>query len=180
MRKIIRRYIPDIETLNRQRWFRWMGPSVRHPRLWHLNRHSVAGAVAIGLFCSMIPGPGQSLAAAIACVWFKKNLPVAIVCTLVSNPLTVIPLFAAAFATGAKMTGSHTAFVAPPEFTWHAPEQSMLAYGHWLAALGMPLLLGLLLFAVVLSGTGYVAVQWCWRMHVRRQQQRRQANQPPS
>jgi len=180
MRKIIRRHIPDIETLSRQRWFRWMGHSVRHPQLWHLNRHAVAGAVAIGLFCAMIPGPLQMLGAALGCVWCRKNLPVAIACTLVSNPLTILPLYAGAFALGSCLTGSHDAFVKPPEFVWQVMGQSLLAYWHWIVNLGPPLLVGVPLLALLMAGAGYVCVQLCWRLHVahhlrQRARRRRQA-----
>jgi uncharacterized protein len=166
MREIIRRHIPDIETLSRQRWFRWMGHSVRHPQLWHLNRHAVAGAVAIGLFCAMIPGPLQMLGAALGCVWRRKNLPVAIACTFVSTPLTILPLYAGAFTLGSWLTGSHDAFVKPPDFDWRAVGQSLLSYWHWIVDLGPPLLVGVPLLALLMAGAGYVCVQLCWRLHV--------------
>lgn len=178
MRKFIRRYIPDYETLNRQRWFGWMGHSVRHPRLWHLNRHSVAGAVAIGLITAMIPGPLQMLGAATGCVWFKKNLPVAIACTFVSNPLTILPLYAAAFTLGAWLTGSHEAFIAPPDFSWQHLGDSTTDYWHWIIDLGPALAVGLPLLTAVMAVAGYVAVEVAWRLHVRHLLQQRARRRP--
>lgn len=166
MRKFIRRHLPDIDTLSRQRWFRWMGCAVRRPRLWHLNRRSVAGAVAIGLFCGLIPGPLQMLGAALGCVLFRKNLPVAIACTLFSNPLTIVPLYAAASMLGSWITGSRDAFVRPPEFVWRTPAESLAAYAGWATGLGSPLAVGLPLLALLLAGTGYASVQLCWRLHI--------------
>ena len=58
------------------------GDSLFHPALWHLNRRSAAGGVAVGLFCGLIPGPLQMLGAGIACVLFRVNLPVSLVTTL--------------------------------------------------------------------------------------------------
>ena len=59
--------------------------SLLHPRLWHLNRHSAAGAVAIGLFCGLIPGPLQMIGAAIGALVFRVNLPLGLLVTLYTD-----------------------------------------------------------------------------------------------
>ena len=51
---------------------------LHHPNLWHLHRRSVAGGVAVGMFCGLIPGPFQMIGAAIMSVLFRVNLPVAV------------------------------------------------------------------------------------------------------
>ena len=68
MRRYLRKYLPDHETIRNNPWLRPFESSLLHPRLWHLNRHSAAGAVAAGLFCGLIPGPLQMLGAAISAV----------------------------------------------------------------------------------------------------------------
>jgi len=35
--------------------FRRFGGFLHHPNLWHLNRHSVAGGIAVGLFAGLVP-----------------------------------------------------------------------------------------------------------------------------
>jgi uncharacterized protein (DUF2062 family) len=45
----------------------------------------------------------------------------------------------------------------------------------WMASLGEPLALGLVLLAATLSLTGYLAVRWSWRLWLIRQWRRRQA-----
>ena len=82
MRRYLRKYLPDHETIRNNPWLRPFESSLLHPRLWHLNRHSAAGAVAAGLFCGLIPGPLQMLGAAISAVAFKVNLPLALLVTL--------------------------------------------------------------------------------------------------
>ena len=42
----LRRLLPSPETVRGNRWLRWMGPSLLHPRLWHLSRRGVALASA--------------------------------------------------------------------------------------------------------------------------------------
>ena len=74
---------------------RWWCASARwlqHPALWHLNRRSVSGAFAIGLFAGLIPGPLQMLVALLLAVPLRKNIPVALVTTFYTNPFTIVPL----------------------------------------------------------------------------------------
>ncbi|TXG86944.1 MAG: DUF2062 domain-containing protein, partial [Rhodocyclaceae bacterium] len=51
MRKQLRRFLPDHQAVHGNRWLAPFANTLLHPRLWHLNRHSAAGAVATGLFC---------------------------------------------------------------------------------------------------------------------------------
>lgn len=166
MRKRLRRHLPDHETLRANRWLAVFGDTLLHPRLWHLNRHSAAGAVALGLFCGLIPGPLQMLVAAALCVIFKVNLPLALLTTLYTNPLTIVPLYLVAYQLGKwVIPGAHADFIPPPE--WH--EQSFVLWAgqviDWMADLGKPLALGLLLLAVILALVGYFAVRTGWRAY---------------
>src|SRR5215217_4519884 len=101
-RKLFRKYLPSHETIRQQRYVACFGPRLQHPNLWHLHRRSVAGGVAVGMFAGLIPGsnPVQFLAASLLAIGFKVNLPIAVVVTLYSNPLTVVPLYFAAFKLG--------------------------------------------------------------------------------
>lgn len=166
MRKLLRRYLPGHEAVHENRWLRLFGSTLLHPRLWHLNRHSAAGAVAMGLFCGLIPGPLQMLGAAIGAVVFRINLPLSLIVTLYSNPLTIVPLYLAAFEIGRLVLGDQQAsFIAPPEFTWGAIAESAQQFASWALGLGKPLGLGLLLLACLLALCGYAAVRWLWRLH---------------
>lgn len=165
MRKTLRRFIPDHEAIHTNRWLRPFANTLLHPRLWHLNRHSAAGAIATGLFCGLIPGPFQMLTAAICCVVFRVNLPLALFTTLYSNPFTIVPLYLAAYAMGALMTGDKLAdFVPPP----HMADLSLVEWAQsllpWALELGRPLAFGLVLLASTLAVAGYFAVRAIWRI----------------
>jgi uncharacterized protein (DUF2062 family) len=67
MRHYLQKFLPDPQTIRSNPWLRPFQSSLLHPRLWHLNRHSAAGAVAVGLFCGLIPGPLQMIGAAAQC-----------------------------------------------------------------------------------------------------------------
>jgi uncharacterized protein (DUF2062 family) len=184
MRKRLKQLLPDHDSLRAHRWLHPFAGSLLHPRLWHLNRHSAAGAVAVGLFCGLIPGPLQMMGAALCCVLLRVNLPLALLCTLYTNPVTIVPLYVAAFALGNRIMGKgEQPFAPPPELAEAGLSAWVPAVIEWMAGLGQPLALGLLLLATLLSVSGYVGVRAAWRLwlirHWRRRQTRR-ARQPLS
>ncbi len=181
-RKYFRKYLPDHESVRSNRHLRWFRPLLKHPNLWHLNRHSVAGGVAAGLFGGLIPGPLQMLTAAILAIVFRVNLPVAVFTTLYTNPFTWGPLILAAYAIGSAVTGGNDALPHVPDFDWRAHDWGALlpALWHWLLSLGTTFLIGNLILASTLALAGYFLVQFAWRLHVLRYLRRRRARRPPS
>lgn len=176
MRRRLRRLLPDHESVRSNRWFRPFANTLLHPRLWYLNRHSAAGAVAVGLFCGLVPGPLQMLSAAIACVLLRVNLPLALVSTLYSNPFTIVPLYVAAFGLGNwAMGGNGADFIPPPELGGLGLSTWMSAFIDWMGELGKPLALGLVLLAASLSISGYFIVRAAWRLWLIRTWRQRQA-----
>ncbi len=180
MKKIFRKYIPDTASLRRNRWLAPFAGTLGHPRLWHLNRHSCAGGVAVGLFAGLIPGPLQILGAVLLSMLLRVNLPLAMAVTFYSNPLTIVPLYALAWGYGRLvmpllgMTMPSGASFRPP----HLPDGAGLsgwiqASIDWALALGEPLMIGLPLLAFTLAGIGYVSVLGAWRLHLVRAWRRR-------
>jgi uncharacterized protein (DUF2062 family) len=171
MRKHLRKYLPDHEAIRANRWLAPFESTLLHPRLWHLNRHSAAGAVAAGLFCGLIPGPLQMLGAAICAVAFKVNLPLSMLVTLYTNPLTIIPLYVAAFALGKlslSLIGVNGGgqFVAPPDYGDAGLFAWISALIDWMFQLGKPLAFGLALLASLLAVAGYFATRLAWRLYL--------------
>ncbi|HZN86018.1 MAG TPA: DUF2062 domain-containing protein [Burkholderiales bacterium] len=166
-RKLFRKYLPDPESLRSSRMVGVFGRWLHHPNLWHLNRRSVAGAVAIGLFSGLVPGPLQMLTALLLAVPLKKNIPVALIVTLYTNPLTIVPLYLLAYAYGQLLLpGERAAHVAPFHFDLGHFAESMRGLGEWAMSLGRPLVVGLVALACTLALLGYVAVQVGWRAYV--------------
>lgn len=167
MRQLLKRYLPDHQALAANRWLAPFGSTLFHPRLWHLNRHSAAGAVAVGLFCGLIPGPFQMLSAAVCCVAFRVNLPLALFTTLYTNPFTIVPIYVAAFAIGEWILGgSPSQFVAPPDWQGGNLMLWLRALAGWMTDLGQPLALGLIALAVGLSCAGYLFTRIAWRSYL--------------
>src|SRR4029077_9532575 len=93
---LFRRFLPDQHTIRANRYMARLdekGTWLHHPNLWHLNRRSVAGGFAIGMFAGLVPGPLQMLTAALLAIPLRMNLPVALITTFYTNPLTIVPLY---------------------------------------------------------------------------------------
>jgi hypothetical protein len=170
---------PAVDRLTSNPTVRRFVPALSDPDLWHLNRRSTARAVAIGLFCGLIPGPLQAVTALLICLWLRANLPLTVITTFYTNPLTIVPLYLVAFEYGRVFFPDVRAV--PPAF--HPPADAGLvgalpALVDWMIDLGEPLAVGLVLLAATLSALGWIAVRIGWRCHVvhswrRRAQQRR-------
>ncbi|MBM3347242.1 MAG: DUF2062 domain-containing protein [Betaproteobacteria bacterium] len=165
-RKFFRKYLPSHESVRENRYFSRFGRFLHHPNLWHLNRHSVAGGVAVGLFAGLVPGPLQMLTAAILAVPLRVNLPVALLMTLYTNPVTIGPLYVLAFGIGSLLLEDGNGFTTPPAFDFMQFSESVEIYLRWVLSLGKPLFVGLVALAVLLGVLGYFAVQAGWRLHV--------------
>jgi uncharacterized protein len=169
LRKFFKRYLPSHESIRQNRFVSLFGTRLHHHNLWHLHRRSVAGGVAVGLFAGLIPGsnPVQFFFAALFSIAFKVNLPVAVATTLYSNPLTIVPIYIAAYAIGALVTGNGGGSMPRTELhLMDKPVQDWIpAMFDWVVSLGKPLLVGLLLLGILLSIGGYFLVRGAWRLH---------------
>src|SRR5712691_4759226 len=111
-RKFFRKYLPSHETIRQNRYLARFGTLLLHPNLWHLNRRSVAGGLAVGLFAGLAPGTHavKFLVAALLAIAFRVNRPVAVAVTLYANPFTIGPLYVLAYEIGKLFfAGQHAA-----------------------------------------------------------------------
>jgi uncharacterized protein len=167
-RKLLQRYLPDAHTVRSSRMVARFGGWLHHPNLWHLNRRSVPGAVAIGLFCGLIPGPLQMIGALLLAIPLRKNLPVALLLTLYTNPLTIVPLYLLAYGYGQFLLGATNGAmpIEPILWDWSDIVGSLREVGAWTLSLGKPLGVGLLALASTFAVAGYLAMDLGWRLYV--------------
>jgi hypothetical protein len=99
-KKFIKKYLPNPETIKKHKSLQFLGDKLHDPNLWHLNRHSVSMAFAVGLFCAWIPTPTQMAIAAVGAVYFRSNLPLSVALVWITNPITMPPLFYFAYIVG--------------------------------------------------------------------------------
>lgn len=163
MKDFIRKYLPEPEAVLARKWAAPFRPWLDHPNLWHFNRRSVPGAVAVGLFCGMIPGPVQMLAALLCAIPCRSNIPLAMFVTWYTNPFTIVPIYLVAYEIGRLLLGyaEPQAVTAPPEWQW-----TLVGMWRWVMSLGKPLGVGMVALAVALALVGYfvTALGWRWRV----------------
>jgi uncharacterized protein (DUF2062 family) len=141
----------------KDRWFmRPFQAVLHHSAYWSLNRRSVTRAVALGMFVAFIPLPVQMPLAAALALAFKVNVPVAIASVFITNPLTTVPVFYAAYRVGCMMLG-----LAPHgfhfEMTWAWLQTGLLPI--W-----KPFLLGCLVLGIVAAVVSYVMLAGIWHL----------------
>ena len=165
-RRFFKRYMPHPDRIKSNKSLRFLGALIHDPNLWHLNRHSVARAMAIGLFWAMIPMPMQMLAAAVCALPARANLPIAVGLVWLTNPLTMPPVFYCNYKVGTWLLDTPASDM---------PAELSLAWvSHMLQHNWQPLYLGSLVSGVVFAILGYVLTQAYWRWWVGRSWRRRQ------
>ena len=166
-KKFLRRVLPDRTTIERFPITRRFSGNFDLPYLWQVQREPIAFGLAVGLFCGMIPGPLQMIAAIGMSIMFRVNLPMAIIGTFFTNPFTIIPLYMLAYGIGQSMTGEDHWHQLPslPIVDWGSPIVAVQAWVTWVSALGTPWLIGMLVMAFALAAIGYCGVQILWRTY---------------
>jgi uncharacterized protein (DUF2062 family) len=169
LRKRFHKFLPSHESVRRNRYIAFFGSALHHHNLWHVNRRSVAGGVAVGLLCGLVPGPLQMVSAALLSVIVRVNLPVALVSTLYTNPFTIVPLYFVAYKLGALVVGNQAAAVPAPaiDLSLSNLREWIPLLLEWMTAMGKPFAVGLPLLAGILAAAGYLAVMGAWRLSVR-------------
>lgn len=174
-RRFFRHYLPGPARLKEHRSLRvGLGRLLHDPDLWHLNRRSASGAVGVGLFVAWMPLPAQMLLAGLLALLLRINLPLSVVLVWVSNPLTMGPMYWAAWRLGRWLLDSERAAAAfAPSMQWVSGE---------IARVWQPLLLGCLILGLASALAGYGICRLAWRYHVVRsvlQRRRRPQNGHP-
>ncbi|MCB1757079.1 MAG: DUF2062 domain-containing protein [Gammaproteobacteria bacterium] len=164
-RKFIKKYLPNAERLRENGCLGFLGEHIYDPELWHLNRRSVSGAVAVGLFMCWVPFPFQMVIAGILAIVFRVNMPISVALVWTTNPVTIPPMFYAAYKLGTKIIGT-------TPIPYHM-EFNIESIVHKLSEIWPSLVVGCLLFAVVSSLLGFLSVRLIWRLAMIRKWQAR-------
>ena len=164
-KSFFKKYSPDPKQIKQNRLLSVLGEGIYCSHLWHLNRHVIARAFAVGLFFTWVPFPFQTLMAATLAVLLRANLPISVGLVFITNPITIPPLFYGAYWIGSKILNQ-------PLVSFH-----LELTGAWatstLETIWQPLVLGSFLLAVVSSIIGYFLIHLLWRCYVVKQWRKR-------
>ncbi len=159
MKQRFKKITPDRAWLEKHKVLkpvaRWLG----NPKIWHFNRRAIAMGVAIGFFFGSLPIAGQMLLSAIVSIVSKANMPISVVATWISNPLTMPFLFTANYYFGAWLLQRPT--IQLQEMDWSL--NSLLQLG---GDILVPLFFGSIVVGVILSTTSYILIRLAWRWHI--------------
>lgn len=157
-KRIFKKLLPAPDTIQGDAKFRVIGCYLHDPNLWHLNRHSLTGAMAIGLFVAFLPFPFQMLLAALLAILFRVNLPLSVLLVWITNPLTIAPIFLFAFKLGVwalDLPADSIDFELNTEWIRNS-----------FSTVWEPLLTGCLILSVSSAMVGYFGTHIIWRMSI--------------
>ncbi|MCE8001457.1 MULTISPECIES: DUF2062 domain-containing protein [Halomonadaceae] len=159
-RRFLQRYMPNPDTLRRQRSLRFMSRMIGDPGLWVLSRRTVANAFSVGLFSAMLPIPFQMVVAAFGAWVLRCNLPLSVGLVWITNPLTMPLIFYGNYRIGAWLMDTPVR---------EAPARLST---HWIASRMADILpalaLGSVVSAIVFAILGNLLVRLVWRWHISR------------
>jgi uncharacterized protein (DUF2062 family) len=166
-RKYIKRFLPDVDSIRANKQLKIFGTLLHDANLWHLNRHSVSTAFAVGLFMAFMPMPFQMLPAALLSIFLRGNLPISVALVWITNPVTMPPIYYFCYKVGTWVLG------VPPKnvefaITWEWLSTTLMSI--W-----QPFLLGCLIVSAASALIGYLAMRAFWRWQVVRDWQRRKS-----
>ena len=185
MKERLKKLLPTRDSLHGNRWLRWLGPALHHPRLWHMSRKGIALGVAVGMFFGLLIPVAQIPFSAALAVLLRANLPVAMASTLVTNPVTFGPVYYGAYHLGkwvllepapseAEMAELLAQSAEPANKAENQSLWSQLQVGlQQLGSVGKPLVLGLAILATLIGITAYFLISGLWALKIRWTRRRR-------
>src|SRR3990167_205964 len=182
MKKRLKAWLPSSVSIRNNRWLRWLGPTLHHPRLWHFSRKGIAMGLALGIFFGLLVPVAQMPLSAAAAVILRANLPMAVASTLVTNPVTFGPVYYGAYRVGKAVLGEPPLTEAQASALLERAVKTQQAEG-WkerlegalrrLATVGKPLVVGLAIVATVSGLAVYFIISAIWTLRVRWSRSRR-------
>src|SRR3954454_17290963 len=145
----ITRHIPTRETIHQHRLLRPFAPHLSHSSLWRMTRRSVPRGVALGLVVAVIIPVMHTAIAALLAIPTRANVAVAAIFTLVVNPLTIPPMYYAAYRIGSWELHHDSRLLDPEAAERFSGELSRLLF--WVHHASGPIALGTLTMAAALA-----------------------------
>ncbi len=167
-RRFLIKWVPAPQALRRHKLIRAFGRWSDESQLWRLSRHNAPKGFGIGLYCAMLPIPGQFFVAASLAILFRAHLPTSCTLIFITNPLTIPPIFFGAYKLGAWLLG--TRFIA---VEFHA---SWSWFTQNIEEIWLPLFIGSQILGLAIGGLGYLLLDFLWGNAIKRKWRARHAH----
>ena len=156
------RHIPTRDTIHHYRLLRPFARHLANPSLWRMTRRSVPRGVALGLFVAVIIPVMHTAIAALLAIPTRANIAFAALFTLMVNPLTIPPMYYAAYRIGSWELHYDSTLLDPSAAERMSGELSRMLF--WIHQASGPIALGILTIAVAVAIFGYFGSSLVWRM----------------
>ncbi len=166
-RNFLRKITPHRETLRNHWAFKPFIRFLGDPRLWSLQRRTVAPAFGAGLAICFVPLPIHIPLAILVAVFCRIHIPTIMLGIAMVNPLTVVPAYYLAYKVGVLATGApalHFQF----QMSWDWVQNG-------LGPLWKPFLVGCGLTGTLSGLLGYALLDLLWRYNARKRYRERAA-----
>ena len=164
-RGFLRKITPRSETLHNHWALRPFRRFFGDPRLWSLQRRTVAPAFGAGLAICFIPLPIHIPVAAMTAIFCRIHIPTIMLALIAVNPLTLVPAYLLAYRVGVIVTGAQE-----HHFRFH---MSWDWVQHGLGPMWKPFLVGCGLTGTLVGLVGYALLDILWRYNVRKRYRER-------
>lgn len=157
----VTRHIPTRDSIHRYRLLRPFAPYLGDPALWRLTRRSVPRGVALGLFVGIIIPFMHTAVAALLAIPLRANVAVAAAFTLVINPLTIPPMYYAAYRIGSWELHYDATIVNAADAARFSSELRRVLF--WVHHASGSIAVGILTLAALSAAIGYLVATFAWR-----------------
>lgn len=161
-------WLPRPEHVKALKIMRIFGDRASNPKLWYINRRSIAIAIFIGSFWGILPIPLHSLLILLSVLLLQVNLPIALLLAWLMNPVTFVPIIWTGFWIGSKIFQAPMLNIERLKALLVQLQDWILHWGHGPLDLSIAKILatGLLIeatcIALLLSGLSYLL--WHWQL----------------
>jgi len=156
-------YLPKKQHITKHKHLAWLGRRIHDQNLWKFNISSVPRGLAVGLFVAFIPLPLQMLLAVLLGLLLRANLPTAVACTWITNPITFIPINYFIYNLGEKVLNieHHEINIKPLVYNagWIENYEILKM---WFQTLGKRFFVGLPIVAFSTAIGGYILLTAIW------------------
>ncbi|MGF7152399.1 DUF2062 domain-containing protein [Novosphingobium gossypii] len=153
---------------------RFTAPFARRQELFRFTRRSVPAGMAVGMFVgifALIPGV-QIVGAALMCVPFRGNIPLAAAVTFVSNPATTLLIILPLAVAIGNSFGYHADIATVNAMVKNGA--GIDEWWHWLLSDTAPaVVIGLFIQSIIAAAVSYVLAVWFWRWWIGRKHRAR-------
>ncbi len=139
--------------------FRIWGHKLFENVLWKIDKKGIAGGLSLGLFVAFMPTIGfQMIIVTFGAIFFKVNLPLALLVCWVTNPLTAIPIYTAEWQLGKYILEDFTPLKnAFDLYNIEGKAAKMILHGLYLWT-------GALIFSLLSALIANVGIRWLWNL----------------